>query len=532
MLAEQIHPLRPLILQLLNSLSFFSWIYCTTRNWLVGILKEKVLTLAKLYYFIHTNYFVGGLMESSIDSQLAQIIIENNIEKALELTEVLEPSLAKELIALFEDKDKNRDRWKAIVNTLLHANYFESAEAALFSSLPPQSSASDRAQLYEEIGRWYLSLGKTEKAGLKFSIATRLDSSKERVSRQARLLHTPLELKLKPPWKVITAINEQKLFNSLGDILLFPEISFDLCRNQFAKNFHNKIDLFLGELVDCSFLITWREQPVVRIECHIRGDHNILSCFEVPIIFATNPKISQEIICSAIPISYICLIKIAKYLGTVSVLHLEEDYVPVITPTSLMVDLLGGSPQRMDRISVDLTTDENLIFKNIRKGHKSNIKWGKTNLELTTWRSIDDDHLIDVYYRLHEITHRYPGFNDPGFLKKCLHDKSIELTAAMHNGVEKSVIITGIDGKNAYYMSSIGTREGGDALAHWPLYNSMLECKKRNIENFDLGYVHPERIQDVDDKLHQISHFKRGFVSGASRHVWWVIERNFQDATF
>lgn len=469
-------------------------------------------------------------MDGSTDSEVATLIQERATKKLLELSEKVDQSLLHELVTYLDFSHKNQDNLKQILQNLLNSDMLKSAEMFLLSSTPDHSLATKRARLFEEIGRWHLTVGNTGIAATKFSIGARLDPTYTKLVNRAKLMHAPLEFKLTPPWEALTALNGTDSVTELGNLSFFPEIFDDMLRNTFAKRFHqNRTDQAVGAFADCSFVVKWQEKPAVRVECDIRGDQNFLSCFEVPIVFAINPEIPQDVISTAISIAYICLVKTAKHLGSVSFLQLEEQHVPVITPTFALVDLLAGAPEFMDRITIDLTRSEDALYKDIRKGHKSNIKWGRSNLDLCSWDSTEDDQYIDIYYDLHKETMRYPGISDPKMLKEFLSREMIELTIAMQNNRPRALILTGIDRENASYLASVSHGQAGEALAHWPLYNAMLKCKKRGIKKFDLGYVHPNSAITPDDKKHQISRFKRGFSPFVTEHVWWVIKQDFEN---
>ena len=469
-------------------------------------------------------------MDCSIDSELATLIQERETGKILEFSNQVDQSLLKDLTTYLDFQTEHSGQLKNILESLLNSQMLKSAEALLLSSTPDQSSAETRAHRFEEIGRWHLKAGNNEIAGTKFSIGARLDPSNTKLVNRARLMHAPLEFKLKPPWDVLTALNGQGSPTELGNLTFFPEIYNDLLRNTFAKRFHrNRIDRFAGSFVDCSFVVKWQGQPAIRVECDIRGDQNFLSCYEVPIIFAVNPEIPQDVIGTAMSIAYICLVKTAKHLGSVNFLQLEEEHVPVITPTFTLINLLNGKSEFMDRITIDLARSEDALYKDIRKGHKSNIKWGKSNLKLSSWQSEEDGRFIDFYYNLHKETNRHPGIDNPELLKTFLNWGMVELTVAISDDTPKFLILTGINRENAIYLASVGHGQDGEALAHWPLYNSILQCKQRGMKTFDLGYVHPNSTITTDNKKHQISRFKRGFSQLGTEHIWWLTQQDFDN---
>ena len=106
-----------------------------------------------------------------------------------------------------------------------------------------------------------------------------------------------------------------------------------------------------------------------------------------------------------------------------------------------------------------------------------------------------------------------------------------ELTITLQDNQPKSLIIIGVEKEHAIYLASVSHGQDGEALTHWPLYHSILQCKQKGIKTFDLGYVHPNSIITDSDKKHQISRFKRGFSSSFTKHVWWLIKQDFDNVT-
>lgn len=467
-------------------------------------------------------------MLSEIDRALAHAIEGRNAEALAAIKDDIGAPFHDSLVGLFAREVDDPKPWGTLGDTLTDMELYKACEAAYGMQIHQTFFATEKAEIYAKLARIYVRLEQRDKAGKLFAIAARLDPSVTSAAQQAQALAPPFGIQLVEPWRFVPLYEEHagSNYQRAYDKQFFPALYADMCRNEFAMRYHfNRLDPCFGERRDCSFVITHQSTPITRVECNIAGDESLMKCMEVPIkiFFNDSPRIDQEITFKGFQIAVLSLIKLIEHHDHVRYLWLEDDEAPVATPVSLFVGERSAQSEVQERCWIDLDAATESNFTHIRKGHKSNIKWGQKNLELIDWADSSDEQMIHDFYELHKVADRYPGYDNPAELRASLMDGSLGLSIAKLKGTPVAAVLVGYQGKSAYYMASASDHSIDAPLAHYPLFHAIQKSHERGIKIFELGYVHTSEDSTQSEKAHQISRFKRGFATDFQRCIMSVV---------
>ncbi|ETZ04416.1 lipid II:glycine glycyltransferase FemX [Holospora undulata] len=174
---------------------------------------------------------------------------------------------------------------------------------------------------------------------------------------------------------------------------------------------------------------------------------------------------------------------------------------------------LQGISSHTARISIlDLSLGTNVIWSNIRKGHKSDIKKAQ-RCGVTFKRASSKD--LDVYYEMHKhvckkssiLPHNKQYFeyifnsaipNNQAFVEMAYHEGYP--VSAVNYGIykDKAVYWTGVSYESAYKL-------GANHFLHWKMIQ---ELHSRGIAYLDMGEVF---FKHSSPKIQGIVNFKQGF---------------------
>lgn len=174
---------------------------------------------------------------------------------------------------------------------------------------------------------------------------------------------------------------------------------------------------------------------------------------------------------------------------------------------------LQGLPSHTARISVlDLSLGMDVIWSNIRKGHKSDIR--KAQRYGVTFKKASSEDL-DIYYKMHQYVckkssiapHNKQYFeyifnvavpNDQAFIGIAYHEGCP--IAAVNYGIykDKAVYWTGASDEAAYKL-------GANHFLHWKMIQDLYS---RGVTSLDMGEVF---FKHSSPKIQGIVNFKQGF---------------------
>ncbi len=181
--------------------------------------------------------------------------------------------------------------------------------------------------------------------------------------------------------------------------------------------------------------------------------------------------------------------------------------------------LLGsGATTSVDfSAEVDLTLDEEQLWRNVRRRYRPFINAGRRDLRLEIVNHDQPDHgRFEVYRNLHrEVAGRETRPRESwDVMYELLKEGRGQLVLAYLD--ERPIAATYLMrfGRHASYASGAYVRDLGKyPVSHWPLYASILEAKRDGVERLTLGSVFLETDAHSTAKERSIGEFKRGFAN-------------------
>jgi hypothetical protein len=184
---------------------------------------------------------------------------------------------------------------------------------------------------------------------------------------------------------------------------------------------------------------------------------------------------------------------------------------------------LGFTPDPFFMGCIDLTLAEEAIERGLRKGHRQQVKWGRSHLELVLVDQRNADvGLLRRYRQLHaEVAGRVTrGEESWHAMDELIRSGKGRLVLSSLDGELVGGTLVLDAGQTAYYGSGAYRREHFDKpLAHWPLLAAILASRASGLLRFDLGDVTPRPADS--DKDRNIIRFKRGFSSDVTSALVW-----------
>jgi Acetyltransferase (GNAT) domain len=188
---------------------------------------------------------------------------------------------------------------------------------------------------------------------------------------------------------------------------------------------------------------------------------------------------------------------------------------------------LGFRPSPMFFGSIDLAHAEDALERNLRKGHRQQVKWGRANLALTIMnRHNPDKALLENFRQLHCDVSGRATRSDKSWLatEHMIRDGAAFLVLSHLEGQLVGGTLVMHAGGVAYYASGAYRRELFDKpIGHWPVLAAVFAAKSDGLKRFDVGDVTP-RAED-SEKDRNIIRFKRGFTDEVTSGLVWTFEQ-------
>lgn len=177
----------------------------------------------------------------------------------------------------------------------------------------------------------------------------------------------------------------------------------------------------------------------------------------------------------------------------------------------------GAVPSTAYSAEVDLTRDEEQLWRHVRRRFRPFINTGRRDLRTETVDAEAPDHeRFGIYRALHrEVAGRETRPKESWDVMFELLQKGRGLLVLAHLD-ERPVAATYVMrfGSVAVYASGAYARDLGKyPVSHWPLYASMLEAKRVGVERFVIGPVFLDTDPNATPKERTIGEFKRGFAT-------------------
>ncbi|MGC8485751.1 MAG: GNAT family N-acetyltransferase [Candidatus Baltobacteraceae bacterium] len=187
------------------------------------------------------------------------------------------------------------------------------------------------------------------------------------------------------------------------------------------------------------------------------------------------------------------------------------------------------SAELWDRPIVDLTLENGLLFKGVRKSYKSSINWGMRNLrmEYLSGSMLDDVEIARMYSLLRICQADLYGHFGDAFSRQlfdeamhmCTHGSGeVAISYTFDNSVCGVIISSDAGGKSYYALGGSRVVEGRRSPSHWLVYNAIQRAKVRGNLEYHLGRLFGAPIsvsgcatRIMSKREIDLSFFKHGF---------------------
>lgn len=184
---------------------------------------------------------------------------------------------------------------------------------------------------------------------------------------------------------------------------------------------------------------------------------------------------------------------------------------------------------------IDLTKDENIIYENMSKYHKRNLKrssLSKKNFICSNDFNFNERVQFFFNFKKQHIIDRGKKTRSEGTWKEmldCLKNDKAILYLVEYEKKYVSYLFVGVNKFFAFGWSQVNDKsiEKDIMPRHFLEWQVIKDLKKRNILYYDLGLIIDWHDKDLNDKLSSISNFKEKF--GGSLYPKIYYELNIKD---
>lgn len=299
----------------------------------------------------------------------------------------------------------------------------------------------------------------------------------------------------------------------------FPQWEAHPMRGGFAGRLYST--LMPGHR-DCSFQVNGPAGPVLRVRATQGPDE--ISYWGFPMVFACRQGAEPKHVRSGITAALDHLSETARAAGIARlVIGTEAEASPGPLGTALVDRLAEGTVQATS--TVDLTRPTEAIRADIRDSYRSLTNWGQRSITMKFANALNPDRaLFDLFPEFHaKVAGRRRADDYWEVYWREIEAGRAELALGwLEDGTQVAGSIVIWAGGAAYYASGVYDRDQFDKpLGHWPLWNTILRAQEMGLARFDLGDI--PAAGHASDKEISIAFFKRGFTSGRSLRVRWVL---------
>lgn len=271
---------------------------------------------------------------------------------------------------------------------------------------------------------------------------------------------------------------------------------------------------------DLSFLIEDQGRAIVSVSCNLRNGRLELFGQAAEILTAT--AVAPAIAVRAMQEAMGELNRLAGAAASGALLLTRSLGNAPDALTAALVSA-GYEPEPYFCAVVDLAEGPETIAKNMRKGHRQQVKWGRENLKIV----VVDANRPDVeefraYRMLHaDVAGRATRGDDSwNEMERAVVSGRGRLVLSWLDGLLVGGTLALDSGDVAYYASGAYRRDYFDKpLAHYPLFVAMQCSAGAGRRWFNLGDV--STPAGISDKERSIAYFKRGFASTLRSAMVW-----------
>ena len=300
----------------------------------------------------------------------------------------------------------------------------------------------------------------------------------------------------------------------------FPQWDVHPLRGGFAARLYSSL---APAHRDCSFQVIGPAGPVVLVRATMSPDQ--VSFWGLPAILTWKDGATPKHVKDALTSALDHLSETAKSAGATRLVIGGAAGAECDPLATLLVDR-GAEGVVQASAMIDLGHPAEALRADIRDSYRSLTNWGSRNLTLSFVNAANPDRaLFDLFPDFHA---RIAGGKRRGdeywqvYWNEIAGGRAEMSLGFLEDGTLAAGSIVVWAGGTAYYASGVYDRDKFDKpLGHWPLWNTILRAKDMGLAAFDLGEI-PARGQAGDKEI-SIAFFKRGFTSGRSLRVKWVL---------
>jgi len=200
---------------------------------------------------------------------------------------------------------------------------------------------------------------------------------------------------------------------------------------------------------------------------------------------------------------------------------LSQKFYGARGPVPNLPTRFGFSGSVSDTYIIDLTQQEEKLWTDIRKGHKSSIKTAQKRFSVKIWNGEISDDDFNLYQNLHSeaagrVTRAAETFDR---MKTWIRKKQGLLLGAEENGAWVGFSYFLLFQKGCFYASSCKKPglSGSPSIGHLLIWKACQTLKEYGVERLEMGKqtYHLPFAENQDEKNINIDKFKRGFGGGA-----------------
>lgn len=183
-----------------------------------------------------------------------------------------------------------------------------------------------------------------------------------------------------------------------------------------------------------------------------------------------------------------------------------------------------GIPTLLMWANADLSVDEAVLSRNVRKSYKSLINWGRRELTLRYVNAETPDRsLYDAFKQLHFVVAgretRSQASWDAAFEWIERGHAELALGYMQDGALVAGTMFRDGDSTSRYTTGAYDRSKFDKPLSHWPVFDAMLRAKARGCRHAELGAVPAHGA--VDAKEYQIGQFKKGLTGRLRSTIEW-----------
>lgn len=321
-------------------------------------------------------------------------------------------------------------------------------------------------------------------------------------------------------FRICAHCDDPEAYLALREGGAFKNLNRDPIYGDFGLSYYPKAN---ADSADSSFIVCNSDKPLLLVQAATRD--TCLDHYGFPIRLKFADALQPDARRKTLAIGVRRLKEIAE-ANDLSEFVVRDDSKPEGVLSAIGTEMYnnGGTPKVEMRAVVDLTIDDDVIHRSVRKSYTSLINKGRREFDLVfVNRENLDRQKFDEYQKFHlriagRVTRPQESWDamwdtisrgKGELLLSYLNQEDLVGANLVADGSETSTYVSAVYDRTLFDMP----------LGHWPLYCSILRSKERGLKRFDLGNL--PTSNDASKKERGIGDFKRGFATHIETSVAW-----------